>query len=171
MVESGLQRRSSGDLAHAHAAEHGRVRCGPFERCSGAVPWHAAGSPRQTDSLLTPNVTRFTIIFVPAGGPRTGQNNIDLTPLENRASHDRDPRRARAPRPPPLPSSPVPICSKSGMSPLGADEPIQRLRGRTIWKHLRIERRSRHAQVIPQHSLHHGAQIARRLQIAVLVQG
>ena len=116
-LDDGLRLDSSEDLAHAGAAEHGRVRCGPFERRSGVVPWHAAGSLPQRDSSPTANSTRFTIIFVSAGGPLTCRNNSDLTPRENRTSHDRDPRRARAPRPLSIPAL-SPFARKRGMSPL-----------------------------------------------------
>ena len=60
---------------------------------------------------------------------------------------------------------------RNGPDPFSAaDQAVHRPRGGAVREHLCVERVRRHAEVIAQHAFHDGAQVARRLEVAVLEQ-
>ena len=52
----------------------------------------------------------------------------------------------------------------------GADQAIHRARGGAVREHRAVERAGRHAEVIAQHALHDGAQVARGFEVAFIEQ-
>src|SRR6185503_938254 len=92
--------------ACARGVEHGDPRCGPFERRSNAVSPCVAGSPLQSDSLLTTTSGGDKTVFeMPAA--RALATSTKIAPRENRTSRLCDPRHARTP----LTFIPIPALS------------------------------------------------------------